>query len=82
MNVFPIPDELDSAYKGSGHALAAVRNGRVVDLLYLRDLLPDFEPADPETAIKDVRLASAIDHLSTRGDVSIGMCSCWEFCEL
>lgn len=82
MNTFPIPDDLAGAYKGSGHALAAVKGGRLIDLLYLRDLLPDFEPEDAETAIKDVRLAPSIKHLSSLGDVSVGMCSCWEFCEL
>lgn len=82
MNVFPVPDELAAAYRGSGHALAAVKNGRLIDLLYLRDLLPDFNAEDVESAVKDVRLASSMKHLSSLGDVSVGMCSCWEFCEL
>jgi hypothetical protein len=82
MTVFPIPDELAAAYKGSGHALAAVKDGRLIDLLYLRDLLPGFEPEGAETALKDIRLASSIAHLSSLGEVSVGMCSCWEFSEL
>ena len=82
MDALPIPDELAAAYKGSGHALAAVKEGRLIDLLYLRDLLPGFEPDDAETAIKDVRLAPTIAHLSSIGEVSIGMVSCWEFNEL
>lgn len=31
MNVFPIPNLLAAAYKGSGHAVAAVNNGRLID---------------------------------------------------
>jgi len=82
MNTFPIPDELAGAYKGCGHALAAVNNGCLIDLLYLRDLLPDFDPERPEAFIGDYRLAPTITHLEALGQVSIGMCSCWEFCEL
>lgn len=82
MNTYPVPDQLADAYKGSGHALAAVKDGLLIDLLYLRDLLPDFQPDDTKSAIKDVRLSPSIKHLSSLGDVSIGMCSCWEFCEL
>ncbi len=82
MVTFPIPDGLAAAYKGSGHALAAVKDGVLCDLLYLRDLLPDFEPELAEYAIKDRRLAPSIAHLSSLGDVSIGMASGWEFTEL
>ena len=82
MNVIAIPEELAGAYQGSGHALAAIREGRIIDLLYLRDLLPDFEPDGVETAITDARLAPSIAHLSSLGDVSVGMVSCWEFVEL
>lgn len=82
MSTFPIPDELADAYKGSGHALAAVKDGQLRDLLYLRDLLPNFRPEDVETAIRDAHLAPAIRHLEQLGEVSVGMCSCWEFCEL
>lgn len=82
MMTLPIPDELESAYKGSGHALAAVRDGRIADLLYLRDLLPDFDAGALERSLSDVRLAPTIAHLSALGAVSVGLCSCWEFCEL
>ena len=44
MNVYPIPSALDAAYRGAGHALAAIKGGVLVDLIYLRDLLPDFDP--------------------------------------
>ena len=82
MAIFPIPEALTAAYKGSGHALAAVKGGELVDLLYLRDLLPDFKPGNVEDVVNNVRLAPSINHLSSLGDVSVGMCSCWEFCEL
>lgn len=82
MTTLAIPDELAAAYKGSGHALAAIKDGTLCDLLYLRDLLPDFDPARVEYAIKDGRLAPTIAHLSSLGDVSVGMTSGWEFTEL
>lgn len=82
MNVYPIPDTFADAYKGAGHALAAVKDGAVVDLIYLRDVLKDFDPERAGDFIGDIRLASTIEHLSRLGEVSIGMCSCWEFCEL
>ena len=56
--------------------------GALVDLLYLHDLLPDFDPDNPQAFLSDHRLSASIAHLSRLGDVSIGMCSAWEFCEL
>ena len=79
MTTFPIPDELAAAYKGSGHALAAIKDGALRDILYLRDLLPDFDSDNVQSAITDRRLAPTIAHLNALGDVSIGMASCWEF---
>jgi len=64
----------------------------MVELLYLRDLLPGFSDHDEDgdgvgvdvvrAAMVDARLAPAIRHLEGLGEVSIGMCSSWEFCEL
>lgn len=82
MTTLPIPDELAAAYKGSGHAIAAVKNGQLLDLLYLRDLIPGFEPENANCAIHDGRIAPTIAHLSRLGVVSVGMVSCWEFTEL
>lgn len=82
MIVYDIPDELAGAYKGCGHAIAAVKNDKLVDLLYLSDLLPDFAPHRVEELMFDLRLAPTIAHLSSLGDVSIGICSCWQFCEI
>lgn len=82
MPTLPIPAELAAAYRGGGHALAAIKDGRLIDLLYLRDLLSGFDPDNAESAINDVRLAPTIAHLSSIGAVSVGMVSCWEFTEL
>jgi len=92
MNTFPIPDELAEAYKGTGHAIAAIKDGRVVDLLYLRDLLLSFSDHDEDgngiarhvvaARLADARLGPSVRHLETLGDVSLGLCSCWEFNEL
>jgi hypothetical protein len=71
MNTFSIP-----------HEMAAIKDGTIRDFLYLRDLLPSFDPEQVNTAIKDARLTPTIDHLSRLGDVSVGMVSCWEFVEL
>lgn len=82
MKTLPIPDALAGAYRGSGHALAAIRDGEIADFIYLRDLLPDFDPDGIERAIADARLAPTIAHLARLGEVSVGMCSCWEFTEI
>lgn len=85
MNVWPIPDRLASAYKGMGIALAAHSGGRLLDLIYLRDLLPEWQDhadMNPAQFIRDHRLEPTIRHLESLGSISIGMCSCWEFCEM
>lgn len=85
MNVFKIPDSLAHKYRGSGHALVSVTGGQVVDLVYLEDVLPDFDADAPGALVKalaDDRLGPAVRHLQALGQVSIGMLSCWEFIEL
>ena len=85
MNVYKIPEALASKYHGSGHALVAVTGGQVVDLVYLDDALPDFDPDQPGAlmrAIDDPRLAPTVRRLQALGQVSVGMLSCWEFVEL
>lgn len=73
------------AYKGAGIALAALVDGHPVDLIYLRDLLPGFEDhagMDPAPLLSDHRLSPVIRHLEALGQVSVGMVSSWEFCEV
>lgn len=82
MNIFSVPDALAGAYKGSGHVLMASKAGELIDFIYLRDLLPSFDPDQVEEAIKDHRLAPTIAHLNALGSVSLAMASCWELTEL
>jgi hypothetical protein len=81
MPTYKIPDLLAPKYQGSGHALAAVCNGEIVDFVYLHDALEDFEPDAPHAvfaAIQDERLGPTVRRLQALGEVSVGMVSCWE----
>lgn len=85
MNVFKIPDTLATKYHGAGHALAASLNGLLIDIVYLEDVLPDYDGEgehDLKSAINDARIGPTIRQLQSLGDVHVGMCSCWEFIEL
>ena len=84
MLVFKIATEGSVAdkYHGCGHAIAAVANGRVVDFVYVGDVLPDYDDEDPgalENAVQDDRLGPTIDRLKPQGEIFAGMCSCYEF---
>lgn len=85
VNVYKIPDLLSTKYAGSGHALVAISGGQVIDLAYLRDALPDFDPEEQGAlfnSLADARLAPTVRRLQALGDVAFGMLSCWEFVEL
>lgn len=88
MNVFKVPESLADKYHGAGHALAATVNGQLVDLVYLRDALPDLGLEDDTTGpinasmLSDARLGPTVRHLQALGQVHVGMLSCWEFVEL
>jgi hypothetical protein len=82
MNIWKIPDTLADKYHGAGHALAAVAGGQLTGLVYLADILPDFDPDTIESALSDERLGPTVRYLSSLGEVSVGMCSCMEFVEL
>lgn len=73
-------------YKGAGYALAAVRGGQVVDLVYFHAVLPEDEmprtPASAKRAADDQELRPAYRRLLAKGDVVAGMCSCGEFVAL
>lgn len=87
MRVYSIPEHVLAAkYRGSGYALAASGDGRaLVDLIYLRDALPDFDdPSEAEgddvaavmeRAVNDPRLRPAIEQLRAQGAALVGMCS-------
>lgn len=85
MTVHKIPSSLASKYHGAGHALVAVTGGQVVDLVYLEDVLPDFDPEAPGAlvrALADARLGPSVRQLQALGRVSVCMLSCWEAIEL
>ncbi len=85
MNVYPVPDALANHYHGRGIALAAITGRQVVALIYVRDIIPDFEDtveAAPSIA-SDARLAKIARALERDfGHVVVGMVSSWEFVEL
>ena len=92
-NVFKIPEALHGKYHGAGVALAAVTGEQIVNLVYLRDALPDFDEFDHDlginedtdhlkAAIADPRLGPTVRELQSLGAVHVGMCSCYEFVEL
>lgn len=85
MTVHKIPDTLAHKYHGAGHALVAVTGGRVVDLVYMADALPDFDPDAPgalTAAVADHRLGPSVRQLQAIGKVSVCLLSCWEAIEL
>ena len=82
LGVIKIPDALAHQYKEFGKALAAIKDGTIVDLVYIRDILPEAdEPAeslfrlcsDPRVGIAARELLKTADH------VFAGMVSTWEF---
>lgn len=85
MTIYSIPQTLAHQYHGAGYALAAITGGQVVALVYLADALPDFDPDTPGAlprALDDPKLGPTVRQLSALGQLSVGMCSCWEFCGL
>lgn len=85
MKTYPIPEALAPKYHGAGHALAAVAGGQLVDLVYVADALPDYDQDAPgalRSALDDDRIGPTVRRLQALGEVSAGMCSCWEFVEL
>lgn len=82
MTIYPIPDTLAEKYHGAGHALASITGGQIVNLIYLRDIIDNFDAEDTAALPKildDPRLGPAVRMLQATGQVSIGMCSCYEF---
>lgn len=92
MTVYPIPDALACQYHGAGYALAATAGGQMVALRYLVDVAPDLdEPlaeggqtarAAVQSWIKSDAAATVVRELQALGEVHVGMCSSWDFCEL
>lgn len=81
-NIYKIPNTLAEKYHGAGHALASVTGGQIVNLIYFSDIFDDFDPENLQATLDDPRLAPSVRMLQSTGEVSVGMCSCWEFVEL
>lgn len=92
MKTYPIPENLASQYHGAGWALAASVNGQLVALRYIANVAPDLDEGLAEggsqaRAAVQAWIASdaagpAVRELQALGQVSVGMCSSWEFVEL
>ena len=92
MKVHQIPHTLAGAYQGAGYALAAISSGQVVALRYIADAAPELDEvlADGGIAARHAVLrwidssaaGPVVRELQVLGEVSVGMCSSWEFVEL
>lgn len=86
MKTYQVPEGLAPQYHGAGHALAAVLGGTLVRIIYLHDILPDYDGALDGAALRRAislpQLGPAVRELQALGDVSVGMLSCWEFTKL
>ena len=93
MNVYKIGDALACEYKGAGYALAAVVSCQVVALRYVQDVAPavvaNAEAGSDShgaffvrTWLGTAEAGPVVRELQALGEVSGGMCSGWEFCEL
>lgn len=85
MTVHTIPESLADKYCGAGHALVAITGGQIIDLVYIRDALPDYDPdrrGALQAALNDDRLGPTVRRLQAMGQICVGMCSSWEFVEL
>jgi hypothetical protein len=86
MNTYPVPEGLAPQYHGAGHALAAITGGALVRILYLHDILPEYDGAMGLAALRKAidlpTLAPVVREFQALGEVSAGILSCWEFIEL
>lgn len=84
MNVYPIHES--AGYDGSGLALATIKDGKAIELRYLYQICPEYNCEDKADDWlvwgKDPRVGATMKELERRGFVSVGICSCGEFCEL
>lgn len=92
MKTYHIPEATASQYHGAGYALASTTGGQLVALRYLADIAPELdEPlteggqtarAAVQNWIKSDAAGPTVRELQALGQVHVGMCSAWEFCEL
>lgn len=93
MTVYRIPDAMASAYKGAGWALAAISGDQIVALRYIADVAPatvadamaEAEGAHARFFVRawlcTAEAAPVVRELQALGEVTVGMCSAWEFVE-
>lgn len=86
MRVYQVPEGIATQYHGAGHALAAVAGGALVRIVYLHDVLPDYDGALGLAALRNaidlLVLAPTVRELQALGEVSVGMLGSWEFTQL
>lgn len=70
-------------YNGNGYALAAVKNGNLIDYVYIRQLLENEPEVVDIDLINNPAIGAASKRLAQGGaSVSFGMISCYVFVEL
>lgn len=82
MKVYKIQGVLTNKYRGPGPALAAIVDEKIINLVYVRDVIGEMDEEDEDSianALVDVRLGPAVRELSALGKVFVGMCSSHEF---
>ena len=82
MHAYKVPESLASKYHGAGHALAATINNQLIDIVYMADVLPDFDGQHVAARLDDALLGPTVRRLQALGEVHAGMLSCWEFVPL
>lgn len=81
MTTYSLPPSLKQKCQRDGHAMAAIADGKIVDLVYLYEVAPEFD-GDLAMAMGQEAFESTKRHLSKLGNVSIGMLCNGIFAEL
>ena len=89
LNIYKIPRTLERKYQGFGLALCSVMNNEVTNFIYIRNIISgydtnydiDYSKNPIEEVVNDDRIVPHIRFLQITGEVSIGVCACWEFHE-
>lgn len=86
MRIFKIAGPvLEGKYQGTGYAIGAIAKGQLIDFRYLSEVLDlsgDEGPEEIMQYLADARLGPTVRYMQALGEVSVGMCSCYEFVEL
>ena len=92
MKVIKVPETLYPKYRGCGYAMCATLNEVMLDLIYFVDIFKDFDEFEGleqpalfeamKALIIKPEVGKKVRYLQSLGDVSFGLCSCYEFNEL